>query len=145
MNKINKYDIIEVVVILLLFLFAFSHIAFWFKVLGLFTSLMINNYARSKSKSERTKSKELSMKFVEELEPGSYLFMTIPVQYIFCFLTGDYNLYFAFLEHNGEAIPVVIGVNTKIKIQNAMGVKFINQIERGEGFEIDQKHDITRM
>ena len=83
----------------------------------------------------------------EDLEPGSYLFMTIPTQHINCSLTGECTLYFAFLEHsrNGKAIPVIIGISAKIDIQDAMKGKFINQIGSGEGLEIDKDHNITKI
>ena len=95
---------------------------------------------------ERQNKNHEPVKF-EKLKPGSYFFMTTPVLHINCSLTGECTLYFAFLEHsrNGKAIPVVIGISAKIEIQDAMHGKFINQIGSGEGLEIDEDHNITKI
>ena len=140
MSNKEMYFLMEIVGLILLGYFAFSDMVFSEKLLGLLFSLFLFGYPISMNEDEK------SVKF-EKLKPGIYLFMTTPVLHINCSLTGECNSYFAFLEYgrNGKAIPVVIGISAKIDIQNAMRGKLINQIEIGEGLEIDKDHNITKI
>jgi hypothetical protein len=117
---------------------------FFASIAGIFAAYMFLLAGIETGEQKKDKLNYEPVKF-GELEPGSYLFMTTPVQHINCSLTGDCDLYFTFLERNGEAIPVVIGVSAKIEIQNAMRGKFINQIKSGEGLEIDENHNVTKI
>ena len=146
-NRI-MYFLMEIAGLVLLGYFAFSDMVFFEKFLGLLFSLFLVGYPISMGEKEmyqkgKNEGRLLSAT-LKNLGPGSYFLSVSAVQRMSDSFIGIYRPYYVWLEHGEGMTPIEINESDGDRLEKIMG-KPISQIREGEGFEINENLNITRI